>query len=180
MIAVDGRSGSGKSTLAKSIADTVGGVIVVSDDFYCGGDDDKWEGYSPQAKVAEVIDWKRLRTQVLEPLLAGKPPSWHPLAFEPGRGWTGWKSATVTVRPARVIILDGAYSARPELADIIDLSVLVEAPDEIRRERLRAREGEPFMKRWHQIWDPAEDYYFSQVRPPTWFDVVVRNNLGIG
>ena len=174
LIAVDGRSGAGKSTLAQIIADRTGGVIVVSDDFYSGGSDDKWQGYSPQAKVDEVIDWRRLRSQVLEPLLAGKPASWHPLDFEPGRGWTGWKSEIVKVKPANVIILDGAYSARPELADIVDLSVLVEAPEQIRRERLRAREGDAFMERWHKIWDSAEDYYFFQVRPGGSFDLVIR------
>ena len=174
LIAVDGRSGAGKSTLAQIIADRTGGVIVVSDDFYSGGSDDKWQGYSPQAKVDEVIDWRRLRSQVLEPLLACKLASWHQLDFEPGRGWTGWKSEIVTVKPAIVIILDGAYSARPELADIVDLSVLVEVPEEIRRERLRAREGDAFMERWHKIWDSAEDYYFSQVRPVGSFDLVIR------
>jgi uridine kinase len=73
-----------------------------------------------------------------------------------------------------VIILDGAYSARPELADIIDVSVLIEVSDRLRRERLRVREGEAFMKKWHAMWDSAEDYYFSQVRPKESFDLVIR------
>ena len=174
LIAVDGRSGAGKSTLAQLIAERAGGVIVVSDDFYSGGNDEKWLVHSPQAKVDEVIDWRRLRSQVLAPLLAGKSACWHPLDFMPGKGWVGWKKETVSVEPANVVILDGAYSARPELADIIDLSILVEAPEEIRRKRLRAREGDAFMERWHKIWDPAEDYYFSQVRPASSFDLVVK------
>ena len=174
LIAVDGRSGAGKSTLAQALAGKTGCAIVAGDDFYAGGTDEKWQNLSPQSRADQVVDWTRLRKEVLEPLLAGKCASWHPLAFDPGIGWTGWKDELVTVRPAKVIILDGAYSARPELADIIDVSVLVETADGPRRKRLVAREGKPFMQRWHQLWDPAEDHYFSKIRPKDSFDIVLQ------
>jgi uridine kinase len=58
-------------------------------------------------------------------------------------------------------------------ADLIDISVLVEAPEQVRRQRQLARDGLAFMQSWHEIWDVAEDYYFSQVRPQSSFDVVV-------
>jgi para-aminobenzoate synthetase len=70
-------------------------------------------------------------------------------------------------------MLDGAYSSRPELADVIDLSVLIECPDAARRLRLVEREGEAFMQRWHALWDVAEDYYFRHVRPAEAFDLRV-------
>lgn len=75
-----------------------------------------------------------------------------------------------------VIVFDGAYSSRPELADIIDLSALVTLDDAVRRGRLLACEGEAFMARWHSIWDEAEDYYFSALRPSAAFDFLVRRN----
>ena len=83
----------------------------------------------------------------------------------------------LTVRPpAPVIILDGAYSARPELADLIDLAVLVEAPAAVRQERLAAREEAHFLEEWHTRWNQAEDYYFSLVRPPASFDLILRGD----
>lgn len=173
LVALDGRSGVGKSTLSQLVAEKTGGVIIVSDDFYSGGNDDKWQGYSAQAKADEAIDWKRMRREVLEPLLAGRPVSWHPLAFDPGVGWTGWKDELVSLEPADVLILDGAYSARPELADIIDVSVLIEALDKTRQERILAREGAAFAMAWHKVWDSAEDYYFSKIRPKESFDLVI-------
>jgi len=173
LVAIDGRSGAGKSTLANLLAEKAGAVVVLGDDFYSGGSDEKWQKYSSEERAAAAIDWKRLR-DVLELLLAGKPASWHPLAFEPGKGWTGWKSEFVTLKPARIIVLDGAYSSRPELANMIDLTVLVESPEDVRRKRLLAREGAAFMKGWHQIWDAAEDYYFSQVRPRSTFELVIQ------
>lgn len=80
----------------------------------------------------------------------------------------------MTRKPKPVILLDGVYSARPELADLVDLAVLAEAPnDRARRQRLIAREGEAFMNAWHALWDAAEDHYFSLVRPRSAFDLNV-------
>ncbi|GHO50937.1 uridine kinase family protein [Ktedonospora formicarum] len=175
LVALDGRSGTGKSTIANELAKHGDGVVVVGDDFYSGGDDDVWSGISAEEKVAKVIDWQRMRKQVLEPLLAKRPAHWHPLDFHPERGWVGWKDETITLEPAPVILLDGAYSARPELADLVDLAILVEVNDITRRERLILREGPDFMSRWHRLWDPAEDLYFTYIRPRSSFDIVVSN-----
>lgn len=176
LVALDGRSGIGKSTIARAIARRVEGVIVVGDDFYSGGTDDAWSGLSAEEKVERVIDWQRMRAQVLEPLLAKQPASWHPLDFEPEIGWIGWKDETVTLEPAPVILLDGVYSARPELSYLVDLTVLVEADNKGRRQRLVIREGQIFMDRWHALWDAAEDYYFTQICPQSSFDFVIRND----
>ncbi|GHO88840.1 hypothetical protein KSZ_68460 [Dictyobacter formicarum] len=175
-MALDGRSGTGKSTIAQAIADRVESVIVVGDDFFAGGNDDAWYGCSAREKVDRVIDWQRMRAQVLEPLLANQPAYWHPLDFEPGVGWIGWKDEIVRLEPAPVILLDGAYSARPEFADLVDLAILVEVDDATRRQRLLAREGQAFMDRWHQLWDVAEDYYFTHLRPRSSFDLVIKND----
>jgi uridine kinase len=73
-----------------------------------------------------------------------------------------------------VVVLDGAYSTRPELVDVVDISVLLTLDDETRRRRLLAREGDEFMRDWHARWDAAEDHYFASVCPPARFDVVLR------
>ena len=75
--------------------------------------------------------------------------------------------------PARVIVLEGAYSTRPELGDLIDLSVLVDSPPSVRHARLAAREDATFLKAWHARWDAVEAYYFTHVRPPSSFGLVV-------
>jgi uridine kinase len=72
-----------------------------------------------------------------------------------------------------VIIIDGIYSCRPELDDVIDLSVLVEAPAAIRRQRHNEREATDEAG-WHSRWDDAEDHYFAHVRPPESYDLVVH------
>lgn len=173
LVALDGRSGTGKSSIAKELAEQLDGLVIISDDFWVGGSDEEWRKKSPKEKSETAIDWKRLRTQVLEPLLKGKPASWKTFNWEKGEGLS---FETIHADPKKLIILDGAYSARPELQDLIDLSILVETRnDHTRRERLLKREGKDFMRNWHSIWDESEDHYFQTVRPKVSFDLVIEN-----
>lgn len=63
---------------------------------------------------------------------------------------------------------------RPELKDMIDLAILVEAPDEVRRKKLQEREGEIYMKKWHSLWDEDEELYFQKIAPPSAFNLVIQ------
>ena len=177
LIALDGPSGSGKSTLAEMAAQALNATVVASDDFFAGEiTDDEWGKRRPSERAASALDWRRLRIEALEPLLAGKSAQWHAFDFEAGTrddGTYGLRADLTKRYPATVIILDGAYSTRPELADLIDLTVLVDAPAEIRRHRLAIREAPAFLEAWHKCWDAAEIHYFTQVRPPSSFDLVV-------
>lgn len=171
LIAVDGRSGSGKTRLSGQLAERVGGCHVVADDFWVGGEQDEWLARTPEQRAAGPVDWRRLRSEVLEPLLRGEQASWRPFDWETG---SGLAEQPITCAGTPVIVVDGAYSSRPELADLIDMTVLVVVDDETRRLRLRLREGEERMAVWHQTWDLAEDHYFGNVRPPELFDAIVR------
>ena len=177
LVAIDGGSGSGKTVLAAAVAAELDAVIVPSDDFFAAGiTDAEWDRMSPAQRAAAAIDWRRLRAEALEPLLAGRTAAWHPFDFEAGTRPDGtYPMATNVVirQPAPVIVLEGAYSARPELADLIDLAVLVDVPTEERHRRLETREEKSFRDAWHTRWDVAEDYYFGQLRPPRSFDLII-------
>ena len=80
-----------------------------------------------------------------------------------------------TCPPGRVVILDGAYSARPELAHLLDLRVMLEVPTRVRRRRLRRREGEHYRAEWKARWALAEEHYFERVMPPEAFDLVIQS-----
>lgn len=173
ILALDGRSGTGKSTLARALAQALDGDVVVADDFWVGGEDAEWAARSPRERVDGAIDWRRLRREVLEPLHAGRPATWHPFDWKAHRGLS---ATTIEVQPGQLVVLDGAYSARRELSDLVDLAVLVEAPEQERRARLLRREGAEFISRWHLLWDDAEDHYFEEVRPRQSFDLVVEGH----
>jgi uridine kinase len=177
LVALDGPSGAGKSTLAELLAQQLGAVHIPSDDFFAAEVTDAgWDARDPAARARDAIDWRRLRSEVLKPLLAGQPARWHAFDFEAGLrpdGTYGMQTAWTERQPAAVIVLDGAYSTRPELLDLIDLSVLVDVPLAVRHARLAAREAADFMAAWHARWDAAEAHYFTHVRPPDSFDLVV-------
>jgi uridine kinase len=180
IVAIDGRSGSGKSTVAEAVAQATGAVIVPCDDFFAAGiTDEEWDRRTPAQRAADAIGWRRLKREAIEPLRTGHPARWYAFDFLAGPRSDGTYpllKAPTERPPMPVVLLDGAYSARPELADVLDLSVLVEAATATRQARLTAREAPDFLRQWHARWDPAEEYYFSQVRPPSAFDVVVQTD----
>ena len=75
--------------------------------------------------------------------------------------------------PAQVVILEGVYSCRPELADLFDLRVLYDARREVRLQRIAEREGADYRTDWNRRWEEAEQWYFTQVMPPHAFDLVL-------
>jgi para-aminobenzoate synthetase len=177
VVALDGGSGSGKSTVALAIAAQLNAALVQSDDFFAAEITDAgWDARTPAEKVRDAIDWRRLRTEALEPLRAGKPARWHAFDFDAGvraDGTYAMRTDFVEHEPRAVIVLDGAYSTRPELADLIDLTVLFDVPVGERHARLAAREEKRWLDAWHARWDDAEAYYFTHVRPASSFDLVV-------
>ena len=177
VVALDGGSGAGKSTLALLIEKEVDTALIQADDFFAAGiPDNTWDILSVEERYRYVTDLERLRAEAIEPLLADKPAKWHAFDFEAGLradGTYGMRTDYVQRGPAEVILLDGVFSARPELADLVDLTILVDVPVDERHARLDAREGKDFLDRWHTRWDPVEEYYFLHIRPSDSFDLVV-------
>jgi uridine kinase len=170
LVALDGRSAAGKSTLAAVVAPLVGAVVIDGDDFYSGGTAQTWDAMSAGEKANHCIDWRRQRP-VLETLARGETAHWHPYDWDADDG--SLAQTPVVCEPAPVIILDGAYSARPELADLFDLRVLLDAPVDLRMAQLIKREGEDSRKEWNARWDEAEQWYFAEVMSPKSFDLVI-------
>jgi uridine kinase len=177
VVAIDGRSGAGKSTIASQVAAAMNAALIPGDDFFAAEiTSADWGARTPRERARDAIDWRRLRRLALEPLRAGRPAVWNAFDFFAGvraDGSYGMSTEPVRRDPAPVIILDGVYSARPEFADLVDCTILVEAPGATRQARLARREDAAFLEAWHERWDAAEDYYFTQIRPPSSFDLVV-------
>ena len=180
VVVIDGRSGSGKSTVARTVAQATDAVIVACDDFFAASvTNAEWDRRTPEQRAADAIDWRRLKREAIEPLRVGRTARWHAFDFLAGPRSDGsypLQRISTELAPRPVVLLDGAYSARPELADVVDLSVLVEAAKATRQARLAAREAPDFLQQWHARWGPAEDYYFEHVRPPSAFDVVLQTD----
>jgi uridine kinase len=188
-VGIDGRSGAGKSTLAAEVAErlmtAVGGPVEVTviegDDFYAGGSGETWDRRTADEKADGVIDWRRQRA-ALEQLRTQGEAEWQPFDWEAEE----WDSDTVPlaeepklVRATPVVLLEGAYSCRPELHDLLDLRVLLEVAPEIRRAQLLQREGDAHRDEWEARWSPAEDHYFGSIMPPHRFDLVLGSSVWV-
>lgn len=167
IVAIDGRSGVGKSTLAKVLTERLDTCVIEGDDFYAGGIELRTD--RPASRAAACIDWTRQRS-VLEALRAGREARWRAFDWEAFDGRL--YDEPTEIRPRPVVILEGSYAARPELADLLDLRVALVVPDEVRFARLAAREGAigPWERQWHE----AEEFYFEAVMPTAKFDMVVK------
>jgi uridine kinase/molybdopterin-guanine dinucleotide biosynthesis protein A len=168
VIAIDGPSCAGKSILATAVALRARAAVVEGDDFY-----DRMlprlsvaqrDQMSDAAVVAAVIDWERLRDEALLPLRARQPVTFQPYDWDADDGRL---APPKTIPAADVIIVDGVYAARPELADLIDVAVYLDLDPQIRARRYAERENDPD---WVRFWERGEAHYFSAVRPPASFD----------
>jgi uridine kinase len=169
VIAIDGRSGAGKSTLAARLAVELGARLVDGDGFFDGGVELRSD--TPEDRARACIDWRRQRA-VLQSLRAGREARYFAFDWD---AFDGRREPRPTrLAPAPLVVLEGAYSARPELHDLVDLRVLLVVSDATRRARLLAREGN--IGRWETQWHEAEDWYFAHVAPTSSFDVVVDGN----
>ncbi len=177
VVALDGPSGAGKSILATALQLVIQAGVVAGDDFYSqrlgASTPSAYAGWSDADLVDAIFDWARLRS-VIEPLAAGQPVVYRPYDWGAGDGRLGRE---VHREPQPVIIVEGVYAARPELADLVDLRVLVEVGASERIARLASRGDDPA---WAGLWERAEQHYFSQIRTPADFDLRVRSDLSSG
>jgi len=177
VIALDGGSGSGKSTLAAMIADEIGVAVIPLDDFFAGRiPAPAWSLFSAEEKLCKVFEWARVCGDALLPLKKGEPARWFAFDFDSGLrsdGTYGLEHEPKVLMPAKIILLEGAYSSGPELSDLVDYCVLLDVSIEERHARLADRQDEEFSSDWHQLWDEVEELYFSQSRPRDSFDLVL-------
>jgi len=166
LVAIDGHSGSGKSTLAGLLVERHNASVVHMDDFYRVMDPEVRARLTPAEGMDQYFDWQRVRREALEPLRRGDPARFQRYDWNANQ-LGSWED----VAPARVVIIEGVYSARPELADLIDLRVLVETPYTARFERLVARNENS--ADWTARWAAAEQLYFNEISQRRAHDLVI-------
>ncbi len=170
VVALDGRSGSGKSTLAAALAVRINAVVIPGDDFYAGGTPAEWDRRNAAEKAMKCMDW-RCQRAVLAAIRRGEPARWRSFDWD---AFDGRLAEDMESHPvASLVILEGVYSARPELADLIDVRVLLDTPPALRRQQLLDREGDRYRADWEGRWSQAEDHYFNTVVPPESFDLIL-------
>ncbi|UDY36607.1 uridine kinase family protein [Dermatobacter hominis] len=187
VVGLDGRSGGGKTTLAATLvtALSVGTppidvAVVGGDDFYAGGSAPTWDARSTVEMADRVMDWGRQR-DVLVALRDSGVATWSPFDWcsdEWDTDVVPRLDAPTTCRAGDVVVLEGAYTCRPELHPHLDLRVLLDPPRAVRRAQLRRREGDWLRSDWDARWAAAEDHYFGTIMTPDRFDLVLGGPAG--
>jgi len=169
LIAIDGRGGAGKSTLARKLAESLSRATVVEvDDFWLPGT------LRPgrEKVIAEPgsdYDWHRLRDQVIWPLSNDEPGRYqrYDWSSDSLREWHD-------VSAGGVVIIEGVFSTREELASFYDLRIWVETPEGVCLERGYVKDGKEGRELWDREWMPAYENYINTNSPMTRADYVIE------
>ena len=145
-VGIDGVDGSGKTVFADELAEVLRDagrpVVRVSvDDFhhvravrYRRGRD------SPEGYWLDSYDYARLRADVLEPLAPGGSRWYRRAAHDVVRDLI-LNVEPVRAPPGAVLVLDGIFLHRRELAGTWDFSVFLVVPFDVTARRMAARDG---------------------------------------
>ncbi|GAA2977425.1 hypothetical protein GCM10010519_10530 [Streptomyces lactacystinicus] len=168
IVAIDGTGGSGKTTLAAAVAGHLDGAVIVHvDDFYRPMPDRERELLDAEQGYHRYFDWERLRDQVLIPLRDDRAARYQVYDWT-----TGQLGAWREIASGTVVIVEGVYSARPELARYYHFTAYVDTPRGVCLQRVRARGENP--EAWIRRWRAAEDHYVHTTWPQTRAKLLVR------
>lgn len=152
IVAIDGRCSSGKTTLASALSDRLSATLLHMDDFYLPLSRRTESTFSTPAGH---IDFERLLSEVISPILSGDVAHYRPYLCK-----TASFGEERTVEPSGVIILEGSYSHHPVLKKHCDLSVFLRIDKSLQSARIQEREGEG-AKRFFELWMPREEDYLN-------------------
>jgi len=177
LVAIDGADGAGKTLLADELAVLVPGSARASlDDFHHPRAHRHALGRTGRTVWERSFDLGVVRRELLDPWRRGAGSSyrsrWHDLTTD-----RLVDAPPLTVPGAGVLVVDGVFAQRPELADAWDLVVWVHADEAARLARMAVRDGvsddpeHPDQRRYLD----AQAIYREQSAPEESADVVLDN-----
>lgn len=186
-VAIDGIDCAGKTTLADEVAPLVEAlgrpVIRASLDGFHRPRVTRYRRgrESPDGYYADSFDLDELRRALLAPLGPSGDRRCRTVVFDVRRD-TSVAGTTLTVPDASVLLFDGVFLLRPELAECWDVKVFLEVTFEEALRRASGRDvetlGSPIGVRhlYERRYFPAQRRYLRLVRPHEVADIVVDNN----
>lgn len=154
-VGIDGLGAAGKSTFAARIAAALAGAVVVPVDDFAHPD---------------VPTWQRDRfvAEVLTPLRAGRPARYRPADLVTGR-----LGDEVEVPAGVPVVVEGVSATDVRLGVPWDVTVWLDVPEAVRRQRIAERDPPALLARWRTDWWPQEEAYVRAQRPADRADLVV-------
>lgn len=152
VIAIDGFCASGKSTLAASLASLLDANLIHTDDFFLPPEKRTEKRF---AEPGGNIDYERFKTEVVDQL--------EKEVFQHGIFDCSEMSITSSAlfHKCNFAVIEGSYSMHPYFGNYADVKIFVETSYEEQINRIRARDGEKYLKMFTERWIPFEQKYES-------------------
>jgi uridine kinase len=181
LVAVDGVDGAGKTTFADELAEVLRArgreVVRASVDDFHHPQAIRWQRgrTSPEGFFLDSFDYQRFTTDLLVPFAAGQPfrRAGHDLATD------AYVTPPAEVAPPHAILLvDGIFLHRDELAGHWDFSIFLEAGFAVSVARTARRDGsspdpdDPRNRRYVE----GQRLYFARCDPAARAGLVIDNN----
>lgn len=153
VVCIDGMAGSGKSTLGALLEEIYDCNLFHMDDYFL-------QPYQrTEERLAEPggnVDYERFKKEVYEKIDSGEEFTYQKYDCSIQK-----LGSFVEVKQKKLNVIEGAYSIHPYFKDRADLMFFMEIPDELQKERIRARNGEWMLNRFIKEWIPMEHLYFE-------------------
>jgi uridine kinase len=168
LVGIDGGGGAGKSTFANALKDLDSQITLIhKDDFYLPSNIRPKDEPDIRA-IGSDFDWQRLLEQVLKPLSVNEPTRYQRYDWDSDQ-LAEWHEVPTN----QIVIIEGVYSLRPELAEYYNYKIWIETPYDTRLERGIERDGEAAREMWVNNWLVAEDLYKVTCKPFENADLIV-------
>jgi uridine kinase len=186
-VAVDGPPAAGKTTLADELALLLRSrgrevIRASAENFHLPRAQRYRRGeFSPEANYHDSFDYGTLRRVLLDPLGPDGDRRYRHAVYDPGTD-TAVSQPAATAPADAVLLLDGVFLLRPELAGRWDLSIFVSAAFGRILERARIRDlarlgsAAEVERRFRARYIPAQQLYFAAARPADHADIIVHND----
>jgi uridine kinase len=186
-VAIDGVDASGKTTLADELAQhpAFAGRDVIRasiDGFHFPRAHRQRTGsLSPEGYYFDSFDTAAICEKLLKPLGAGGNRTYVPRVFD-YRTDQPVSEPPRRAQPDSVLLFDGVFLLRPELNELWDLRVFVQADFDVTVRRAERRDLPLFgdievvRERYRRRYIPGQRLYLSACQPRELADVVVDNN----
>jgi len=185
-VGIDGIDTAGKTSLAdelKPLVEAIGRPVLRAsiDGFHQPRETRYRQGAnSPQGYFEDSFDLETVRAQLLDPLGPGGSRLVRTASYNV-RQERAINAPEVKIPANAVLLFDGIFLARPELAGAFDLRIFVHIGFETclarAEQRDRAHLGDAVRQRYLTRYIPAQEVYLQSCRPRETADMVIINDI---
>jgi phosphoglycolate phosphatase-like HAD superfamily hydrolase/uridine kinase len=179
VIGITGIDGSGKTTFAEALEkhlkeNNIPTQVIHLDDFHnpksirYDGNDQAYNYYNKSFDLKTIIE------KLLAPIQKKNPISLKLTTLD----WQTDKYDNVTkynVKPSTIVIFEGVFLFRKELAPYIDLKVFLDIPFEESKQRAAIRDPEAILEKYDTKYLPAQQKYLTEYPPTKVAGIIIDN-----